>query len=608
MKSTLAQAAAFLSSLASAAIIPSSSPTSNSSAKDITTVAGTTGSDYVSINFSAPCQGCFTGTDDGVELSLEIDSADEECTSNPPRLNGLPLTTNNGNGNQVTKGQLIFKSKPSNGVGEKEVHAFWESICLKGEASILSVRFDDLNGDIGVTGASGFTTSFKQKGQPTVLRLQDRPVENLSDDSHICDMWLNPDESSKLSITAAPQSVAVIDNTLELQYAKLDDLKAQLADLHEELLMTESTIMSLVKEEFRSCTSLKCIWDTAKSKAPGICKLITAHFSHHPSRVSGCTEGDAQSPCRTQAQDLSPMQKKPPQTAEVPENVETKPEISSSSAASSPTPSPPIDESEDLESLDSKGLSESSPNDDGDTPWVQSTGTSGIATFQIDTSRIQASLRRHLTLAVVSLILLALIGGLTFRVVRFLRDPRRRAELAARREERYTKRLYRKAACQHAWRKWWRQFKLQATGDYEEKREMILEQEGISQDTLQRQILTLSDATDLVRNLIAAEEGRVQAEHRALPARYQSNPQSPYTSPLYDAVIGSSQMSETLPPYPPPPPGYEEQLEGEVTVVHGFSSSASTTDDATESSIVDCSPRLSFETGRSTILTRDARD
>ena len=516
------------------------------------------------------------------------------------------MTSNNGD--QDTSGQLIFKSKPSNGVGEKEVHAFWESTCLKGEASILSVRFDDLNGDTRVTGPSGFTTSFKQKGRPTVLRLQDRPVENLDGEAQICDMWLSPDDASKLSIATASPSVPNIDDTLDLQYAKLDDLKSQLADLHEELRLTEATIMSLVKEEFRACTNLKCIWDTAKSKAPAICKLITAHFSHHPSRVSGCTEGDAQSPCRTQAQDLSPVQKMPPQTAEFLETVEVEAEVTSIPAGSSPTPSPRHHETEDSVSSELQGLSDSSSGDDEDAPWVQSTGTSGIATFQVDTSRIQTSLRRHLALAVASLILLALVGGLIYRVVRFLRNPRRRAELAARREERYTKRLYRKAACQHAWRKWWRQFKLQATGDYEEKREMILEQEGISQDTLQRQILTLSDATDLVRNLIAAEEGRVQAEHRALPARYQSTPQSPYSSPSYDAVVGSSRLSESLPPYPPPPPGYEEQLEGEVTVIHGFSYPASTADDATESSIVDCSPRLSFETGRSTILTRDARD
>lgn len=473
---------------------------------------------------------------------------------------------------------------------------------------MLSVRFDDVTGDNSVMGPSGFTTSFKQKGQPAVLRLQDRPVENLVDDDQMCDMWIHPNDSFRLSIATATPSVAVLDDRLEGQYAKLDELKSQLSDLHYELRLTEATIMSLVKEEFRSCTSLKCLWDTAMSKAPGICKLITAHFSHHSGRVSGCTEGDTQSPCRLQEPDLTPVQKISPQATEaVTTGVEL--DTASTSAASSPTTSPLHDKIEESESLESVEFSDSSSRDDEATPLVQSTGTFGLATFQVDFSRVQDSLRHHLVLAVVSLILVALIGGLIFRVVRFLRDPRRRAELAARREERYTKRLYRKAACQYRFRRWWKQFRLHATGDYEEKREMILEGEGISPDTLQRQILTLSDATDLVRNLIAAEEGRVQAEHRALPARYQSSPQSPYTSPSYDPVVGSSRMSETLPPYPPPPPQYEEELEGEMTVVHGFTYPPSTTDDATtESSIVDCSPRLSFETGRSTILTRDARD
>jgi hypothetical protein len=65
-------------------------------------------------------------------------------------------------------------------------------------------------------------------------------------------------------------------------------------------------------------------------------------------------------------------------------------------------------------------------------------------------------------------------------------------------------------------------------------------------------------------------------------------------------------MSDVPPSYSAPPPRYEDELEGEMTVVDGFRYTPSSTDDATESSIVDCSPRLSFETGRSTLLTKDA--
>jgi hypothetical protein len=523
----------------------------------------------------------------------------------------LPLALNHSN--EAASGQIIFTSKPSNGVGEKDVHAFWESTCLKGEASMLSVRFTDITGDNEVKGLSGFTTSFKQKGQPTVLRLQDRPVDHLGDDDEICAMWLRPDNSSRLSVATATLDETTVDDSLEVQYAKLEELKSQLTDLHQQFRSTEITIMSLVKEEFKSCTSLKCIWDTAKSKAPGICKLISAHFSHHAGRVSGCTDGDAQSPCRTQGQDGAAMEKTPSQSTEVLETVEVEVNPLSGSPDPSPTPSPAYDGIKEPDSYESEDYPKYSSDNDGYYPGVQSPGpsthgTSGLATFQNDTSHLQQAIRHNLVLAVASLVLLVLVGGLVFRVVKICRDPRRRAELAARREERYTKRLYRKAACKHKWRTWWKRLKQQATGDYEEKRQMILEQEGITQDSLQRQILTLRDATDLVRNLVAAEEGRVHVDYRALPSRYQLPPQSPYTSSAYDAVAGSSGVSESLPTYAPPPPRYEEELEGEMTVVDGFMYPPSTTDDATESSIVDCSPRLSFETGRSTILTRDARD
>ncbi|KEF57360.1 uncharacterized protein A1O9_05277 [Exophiala aquamarina CBS 119918] len=495
-------------------------------------------------------------------------------------------------------------------MGEKDVHAFWESTCLKGEASMISVWFADITGDIQVKGPSGFTTSFKQKGHPTVLRLQESPVDRLGDDDEMCDMWLRPDNSSRLAVATATLDETIFDDPLEVQYTKLEELKAQLTELHQQFHDTEINIMSLIKAEFKSCTNLKCVWNTAKSSAPSICKLISAHFSHHSGRVAGCTDGDAQSPCRAQGQDSSQEQKTAPQSAEIIETVEEEPHSLYSSAIPTPPAFPAHDEIEDTDIHESDELPKSSGDHSESHSWFESTEASAhdaLATFQDNTARMQHLIRRHLLLAVVSLVLLVLVGGVIFRIVQICRDPRRRAERAARREEFLTRRLYRKAACKHKWRTWWKQLKRQATGDYEEKRQMILEREGISQDSLQRHILTLRDATDLVRNLVAAEEGRAQGDYRAAPARYQSSYPSPYTSSSYDAGVGSSRGSDNLPAYAPPP-RYEEELEGEITVVDGFMYPASTTDDATESSIVDCSPRLSFETGRSTILTRDARD
>jgi len=59
--------------------------------------------------------------------------------------------------------------------------------------------------------------------------------------------------------------------------------------------------------------------------------------------------------------------------------------------------------------------------------------------------------------------------------------------------------------------------------------------------------------------------------------------------------------------YSLPPPQYEEELEGDLQVVDGFRytpSSSSADLDTPDSSVVDCSPRMSSDTVR-TVLTRE---
>lgn len=221
----------------------------------------------------------------------------------------------------------------------------------------------------------------------------------------------------------------------------------------------------------------------------------------------------------------------------------------------------------------------------------------------------------RLALAVVFLILIIVLAGVLFKLISMCRDPRRRAERAAWVEERRTKRLYRKAACEHKWKTWRRRFLRLRSDEYEEKSQSVTAPDNGADNILQRQLRTLREATDLVRNLVAAEEGRAQIQSSVVPSHDQ---QLPYSTPEYIPSHGDSQDSHLLsvdghlPLYVAPPPRYEDELQGEITVVDGFrytpSNSAytpSTVDDATESSIVDCSPRLSFETGRSTIYTKE---
>lgn len=71
-------------------------------------------------------------------------------------------------------------------------------------------------------------------------------------------------------------------------------------------------------------------------------------------------------------------------------------------------------------------------------------------------------------------------------------SPRAKAERAARREERRTRRQYARLACKHKWRTWWNQRLGRNTkpfsSDYEEKRSLIQAQERILENAMQDEI------------------------------------------------------------------------------------------------------------------------
>ncbi|KAJ9630071.1 hypothetical protein H2204_008726 [Knufia peltigerae] len=739
--------------LVTAALRPPPPSIASTAPKTIETVAGTTGPNHISIHFRAPCQGCFIGTDDGLELTLEIDSAEEECSSAPPRLNGLPLVLPKGN--NVGHGQISFKSKASNGLGEKEIHASWQSTCLKGQASIVSVRFDDIVGHNHVQNTSGFTTSFRQKGRPTVLRLEDKPVDRLSLDD-ICDDWLLPNDQMLSVIPVMNDDNMSLDELLQLESDKLQGLGEEMANLHDQMRKAEGKVLSILKQDFKVCSSIKCLWQTALKKLPAIKEFVAAHFSHHKHHRDGCKQYESQTACSTHAGDQDS-----PDTKDAPDAVPSiqhgqfegeQPVVTSAAATtrSLPTPTaateaateshdqdnsnppqpsaegshvehepqtqPPSEEAEHKPDShhgspfawpgghgpphhppwfnpgdkdhphpppwfdpDHKGHHPHPPWFDPDDknhphpppwfhggdkdhphhpPWLGDKdhpnppfdgpppfpgrppfagpprphfrpphgpppgwhgpppwafgphgGPGGRPSEASTTSQPgflspsgQHSFEYKLGLAVLALLLLVIVSGLLFKLIRAktlrYRDPRRRAERAARREERRTKKLYRKAACKHKFLSWWK--RSTSTNDYEEKRQMILEQEGVLEEAMRQEIQDLQITSDFLRDVIRAEEGRATYSRNHAHRRA-------FTPAELEAGVGSSRLSEVPPSYSAPPPRYEEELAGEIAVVDGFTYTPSATDCTSESSVVDCSPRLSFETGRSTILTKDAR-
>lgn len=170
-------------------------------------------------------------------------------------------------------------------------------------------------------------------------------------------------------------------------------------------------------------------------------------------------------------------------------------------------------------------------------------------------------------------------------LIKRVRDPRRRADRAARREERRNRRLYRRAAQIQRWRNWIYAFRhkicpvAQTVDDLDEKRARVFEQESILDVAMNDDIRALRCAHVVVSGITAAEEGR--------------------NNYIYEAEASERRRSVvTLPGYESEgtqPPGYDENR---ISVVDGFRYALAESVDTPDSSVISTSPRIS----------RDGRD
>ena len=180
-----------------------------------------------------------------------------------------------------------------------------------------------------------------------------------------------------------------------------------------------------------------------------------------------------------------------------------------------------------------------------------------------------------------SLIILSLLVWIFIRH----NDLRRRADRAARREERRTKRLYRRAARQQKIKTWFWNIRLryrlvsQDVLDSNEKEARAHEQEEILENVAKDDIRTLRRANRVISSITAAEEGLN----------------------LYEYEAGTSQRSRassTLPGYESEgtqPPAYDEAGRTFEVSTHTRSSNftPAENDSDPDSSVVSTSPRIS---------------
>lgn len=184
---------------------------------------------------------------------------------------------------------------------------------------------------------------------------------------------------------------------------------------------------------------------------------------------------------------------------------------------------------------------------------------------------------------------LIVLSCLAWLLLRF-RDPRHRVDCAARREERRTKRMYRRAAQKQAFENWLRSVHLkvkalrfkygiapQAAISWDEKRTRVIAQEAVLEDVMADDIRALRNAHRVVSSITAAEEGRHDFVYEGAGSERRRS-----ISTLYESE-GSL------------PPSYDDtgnNFDGS-TVVHRLQYTPIDAEFTSDSSVISTSPRIS---------------
>ncbi|KAF2870794.1 hypothetical protein BDV95DRAFT_496084 [Massariosphaeria phaeospora] len=574
---------------------------------------------YAQATFSVPCAGCLgeghtSHDDESLILSFKTDAIEQPCGTSNITLNGAHLpqewTGDFASGSGSYAGVTHFQENAHS--LQRSLDVEWESACLYNNqensdaAQVLTVKVKSVDGKLLDT-PSGFTISFKQLSPPELLRLERIPNPSASGKEQ-AESWRAPPSHLRL-VPAAVDAVqaeehqtsdASTQSSLEVNIRELRALQAEVQDLQKEIEDKKQYIKAHFKEEAKKfeeelneCEGISCVVKGIANKANGAWKTIWIKIRpdrHHHEGSSALMGHPDKDPY---ARVWRTGNKQAPQ-AESHKDLPLPPRPQASAYRPSPSPS-----------VESSSSSEDAP---------------------------RRSPQEYPVVIALEVLLGLLCCGCLLKVVRhYCSSLRSRTERAAAREERLNAQAYRRAARKLRWRNWWRgNWRDHARiEDYEEKRSLIQEQEGLLEGAMQEEIRQLRAAHDVVADLVRAEEGRVnsgRAAHTHCHCHSHSNsnpvPVAPY-SPLSTAStypptslpeLPSRPLSRTdsLPGYRSDtssagsPPAYEEEEpepDMSEVVVNGFSrytpSSASSARWRTpDSSVVDVSPRPSAETLR----------
>lgn len=471
-------------------------------------------------------------------FTIEIKSSEKPCGESHLTLLGHDLESV-WNGNSAT-GELYFPGIFPPILANWQIHCLSNGVPLDGNnynekdvAQVLSFGIQRTRKDLNV----GFTISYKQIGAPTVLQFSPRSSEWKSIESDV-DHWRTPSPA----FTVHQQAESPVDeeeddvdeevfteSSSKKQKTLLDSLGKVTHYLKEHLTSFRKTAAKIVQ----SChTHLKNFCTTIHEKL----KYLCPEHEHEREKEDRLSTFLTESSSTTNY----PLQASPDRPIDAPPPAQTRALQSSNTIPSVPTPS-------------------ASP------PLSSALSSPPTATH-------------FLKLVSIAFCLFSIL----FYTIVYIRDPRRRADRAARCEERRNRQLYRRAA----WAHWWQTRvcflrhrscpRSRGTGtseSWDEKRAKVIEQEDILEAVAQHDIRTLQHATRPhrnrhVSNITAAEEGRniffYDSESESSERRRGR---------------GRRQSMNTLPGYESEgtqPPGYTTVIE-----------------DTPDSSVVSTSPRIS---------------
>lgn len=388
-----------------------------------------------------------------------------------------------------------------------ELNLFLRSDCLYGAegtsapsaTQLLTFTIEKVNNQI-IKSISGFSLSFKQAPSPELLRLSVVPDFEARDPPYSED-WQNPPDNLRLVPVSGNTEDFARELTIADHIEDLNRLEAQAALLQELIDEKKEYIKAefkegahALKEELKQCESLGCILKAIGRKVRAAAHVVYLKF--HPTQQSFTTE-------------FSTAGSQAPTNMVVSTDIPQAPDAARC-ADGKPSCRPTVQ-------LCRNCRNETALNE------KNGSGSMVASVHPLNTEQAYRDAQPSSNWAILVKTVL-FITGIAFLITfckRNCMSLRKQTERAADRERRSAERLYKCQSRKQAWKDWWHGRRRgnpgRRPGDYDEKRALILQQEGIlegvaqdeiSQLQIQAEIEHLRRTRDQVDDIIRAEEGR----------------------------------------------------------------------------------------------------